>query len=396
MNYFELQANCLNGGFIIQAQTTEEALHAENLGAVGILINPLNVDGNKDPYKSIFEITSVHVIGQFGMKDQFLRSYREYYKDSGPGYFIMEDYDPQKVPLTRSILLITNIMEAQSAIESGVNILGTTDLGIIPKIKNIRDKHKPYLPIFSIVESTHGCIKALSAGSDGLILNYSPTSKDISQIISSQAIASYKQDLPHEKINVGILALQGDYLFQLECLKNAARSLYHSKYNPYKFHLVRFEEDLTEYDALVLPGGWSNIQSLYMKKLGMESPLEAFHTSGKPILAICAGMVLAGSRSGKDCHNRNLLGFIDVKVENNILNGNKKVYLENGNEFETVFSNGPIATDLGRDVIPLAILEDGGVVAARERNVTIAAYHMGGGLHEEFLQSCQNYLEIKG
>src|SRR5262245_10440916 len=96
--------------------------------------------------------------------------------------------------------------------------------------------------------------------------------------------------------HVAVLALQGGvepHLQLLAALGIAARP-------------VRSAEAILAARGLVLPGGESTAQRKLMEHGGVGEALDAFVRSGRPLLATCAGLVLAAER-----------GYVDARIERN-------------------------------------------------------------------------------
>src|SRR5690349_7450403 len=104
---------------------------------------------------------------------------------------------------------------------------------------------------------------------------------------------------------VGILALQGGFAAHAEM----CAALGHETV------LVRGATTCEALDALVLPGGESTAQLRLLEALGMEADLTRFVTSGRPVLATCAGAILA-ARIVRGPAQRSL-GFVDVAIARN-------------------------------------------------------------------------------
>ncbi len=83
---------------------------------------------------------------------------------------------------------------------------------------------------------------------------------------------------------------------------------------------VHQNRDLTDFDALILPGSKNSGASLdFLHKTGLDKQIEQFQTSGKLILGICGGLQILG-RTILDPFNieggdRQGLGLIDLQTE---------------------------------------------------------------------------------
>src|SRR5690606_28599093 len=78
---------------------------------------------------------------------------------------------------------------------------------------------------------------------------------------------------------------------------------------------VRTARDLEGCSGLVLPGGESTAQLRLLAREGLDAPLAEIVASGKPVLATCAGLILAAARV-LDPEQRSF-GFLDVTVRRN-------------------------------------------------------------------------------
>ena len=86
--------------------------------------------------------------------------------------------------------------------------------------------------------------------------------------------------------SIGILALQGAFEKQVECLSILGE----------KSQLVRKPDDLKHCYALIIPGGESTTISLLIQKYDLYEPLKSF-AKKHPILGICAGMIMMATEA---------------------------------------------------------------------------------------------------
>jgi len=87
-------------------------------------------------------------------------------------------------------------------------------------------------------------------------------------------------------VNVGVLAVQGDFAAHARALARAG----------HEAALVRRPRDFEPLDALVLPGGESTAILRGIARDVLDPPLRAFLTSGRPVLGTCAGAILLARR----------------------------------------------------------------------------------------------------
>jgi pyridoxal 5'-phosphate synthase pdxT subunit len=82
------------------------------------------------------------------------------------------------------------------------------------------------------------------------------------------------------KITIGVLALQGAFREHLYLLEKAAASIYNGSDArvkiEFKLQEVRTEEQLSQCDALIIPGGESTSISLVAARSNLLEPLRDF------------------------------------------------------------------------------------------------------------------------
>ncbi len=105
-------------------------------------------------------------------------------------------------------------------------------------------------------------------------------------------------------MTVGVLALQGNYEKHLEKLESLDCPAV----------LIKYPNQLSQVDGLVLPGGESTCMTLLMEKTGFHTAVSKF-AKEKPIFGTCAGLVLMASESNDS--RIASLNLIDVTVDRN-------------------------------------------------------------------------------
>jgi len=106
-------------------------------------------------------------------------------------------------------------------------------------------------------------------------------------------------------MKVGVLALQGDFrehLRMLELLGVATAE-------------VRTPEDLSEVDALVIPGGESTTIGKLAHSLGLIEPIRTRCEEGMPVFGTCAGMIFLGTATVD--FDQPQVGVLDATVQRN-------------------------------------------------------------------------------
>ncbi|KAK7749109.1 Senecionine N-oxygenase [Diatrype stigma] len=118
-------------------------------------------------------------------------------------------------------------------------------------------------------------------------------------------------------ITVGVLALQGGFSEHLSSLRKAAAR--RRAELDFSFVEVRTPEQLSDCDALVIPGGESTTLSLVAAQSGLLQPLREFvKVSKKPTWGTCAGLIfLSEAASSTKRGGQELIGGLDVRVHRN-------------------------------------------------------------------------------
>jgi len=171
-------------------------------------------------------------------------------------------------------------------------------------------------------------------------------------------------------MRIGVLALQGAFREHLDTL--AAIGVEGVR--------VREPADLEGISGLILPGGESTTMRQLIDRWGLHQPILDFAASGAPIFGTCAGMiVLAREIAGGEPP---ILPLLDVTVERNAFGrqldsfeADLDVDVLGSTPVHAVFIRAPIVERTGPDVDVLAELDDGRVVAVRQRNVLATAFH---------------------
>lgn len=384
-----LRVACLTGGYIIRVETFEEARKAQERGAVGVFIHP-KTPWTAREFSNLLQTLSIHVMCGVGHRMALLVALENSALESRAGAFVItEAWDGLDLRVEPVLPVASSSPEIQRAAADGAALVILDNPSLFDSMPGpLRGNTHPPTAFFAQADGVEEALAALDLGLDGLLLNFLPDESQVARLrkamLKPTPITGYRPD----RFLVGVIALQGDYLPQKQLLEHILSDSFSDYQDQVVVETVRTASDLGLCDALLLPGGWSNLQSSLMDEAGLSPRILDAQSEEKPILAVCAGMVLAGTRPGEGCEHRRLLGLIDVRIENNMLNGKKCVHLVAGPHFEALFSNGPLAVDLGPEVETLAHLDGGEVVAARQGNVFISAYHNGPGAHDRFLAQC--------
>ena len=164
-------------------------------------------------------------------------------------------------------------------------------------------------------------------------------------------------------MRVGILALQGAFEKHAE----AVRALGHTAV------LVREGADFEDIGGLILPGGESTVQLKLIERFDLAWPLTRFAMAGRPILATCAGLILA-ARVVCQPEQRSF-GLIDVRVARNAWGRQIDSFEAISDEgHPLVFIRAPRILEVGAQVEILGRFR-GEPVLVRQGNIVCATFH---------------------
>jgi 5'-phosphate synthase pdxT subunit len=171
-------------------------------------------------------------------------------------------------------------------------------------------------------------------------------------------------------MRIGVLAVQGAFAEHLAILRQLGVDAV----------AVRLPEQLAGAGGLVLPGGESTAMRKLIDRWGLREPILDLARAGAPILGTCAGMILL-AREIVD-GDTPVLPLLDVSVKRNAFGrqldsfeADMAVPVLGDTPVHGVFIRAPVIERVGPDVDVLARLDDGRVVAVRQRNVLATAFH---------------------
>jgi len=171
-------------------------------------------------------------------------------------------------------------------------------------------------------------------------------------------------------MKIGVLAVQGDFAEHLETLQAIG----------VEGVAVRRPEHLGEVSGLILPGGESTAIRRLIERWGLDQPILDLAARGAPIFGTCAGMIVLSREIGSG--ESPVLPLLDVTVARNAFGrqldsfeADLHVPVLGDHPVHGVFIRAPIVERTGPDVDVLARLDDGRVVAVRERNILATAFH---------------------
>jgi 5'-phosphate synthase pdxT subunit len=171
-------------------------------------------------------------------------------------------------------------------------------------------------------------------------------------------------------MRIGVLALQGAFREHLATLESIG----------VEGVAVRLPAEIEGLSGLIFPGGESTTMRHLIDRWGMREPILDLAAGGAPLFGTCAGMiVLAREIAGGE---EPILPLLDVTVERNAFGrqldsfeAELSVPVLGDQPVHGVFIRAPVIARSGPGVDVLARLEDGRIVAVRERNVIATAFH---------------------
>jgi 5'-phosphate synthase pdxT subunit len=170
-------------------------------------------------------------------------------------------------------------------------------------------------------------------------------------------------------MNVGVLALQGDFERHLDALREIGAP----------GQEVRSPEDLQKVTRLIIPGGESTTVGMLMKRTGFDEALRERHQDGLPIWGTCMGMImLAKEIEGRP--NQFSLGFLDITVRRNAFGAQVHSFEDTltvegiPEPVTAVFIRAPIVTQCGPNVQSICEYQ-GQTVAVREGRCLGTSFH---------------------
>ncbi|MEA1931462.1 MAG: pyridoxal 5'-phosphate synthase glutaminase subunit PdxT [Euryarchaeota archaeon] len=172
----------------------------------------------------------------------------------------------------------------------------------------------------------------------------------------------------------GVIAVQGDVSEHAAAIRRAAAA--HDV--DCEVREIRTSGVVGNCDVLLLPGGESTTISRLLADEGIDDEIRAHVEAGKPILATCAGLIVAAADAKDD--RVKTLDLLDVSVDRNAF-GRQKDSFEAplditglDEPFPAVFIRAPLIDAVGDDVEVLADWE-GNPVAVRQGPVVASSFH---------------------
>ncbi|MFC4358271.1 pyridoxal 5'-phosphate synthase glutaminase subunit PdxT [Halobium salinum] len=175
-------------------------------------------------------------------------------------------------------------------------------------------------------------------------------------------------------LRAGVVAVQGDVSEHADAVRRAAAA--HGE----ECEVVEIRQSgaVSDCDVLLMPGGESTAISRLLRTEGIDEEIRDHVAAGKPVLATCAGLIVAAADAKDD--RVDPLSLLDVSVDRNAFGRQRDSFeafldVEGLDEpFPAVFIRAPQVDAVGDDVEVLARW-DGVPVAVRQGSVVGTSFH---------------------
>ena len=168
-------------------------------------------------------------------------------------------------------------------------------------------------------------------------------------------------------MTVAILALQGAFAEHGQMLDKLGADHFE----------IRQKKDLEkEFDALILPGGESTVMGKLLHDLDLYESIRDKILAGMPVFGTCAGLILLAKDIEEDSTH---LATMDIRVKRNAY-GRQLGSFYTEDEFRGIgeipmtFIRAPYIAEVFGEAEVLARV-DGKIVAARQNNQLVTAFH---------------------
>jgi 5'-phosphate synthase pdxT subunit len=178
-------------------------------------------------------------------------------------------------------------------------------------------------------------------------------------------------------LKIGVLALQGAFLEHANVLRKLGAA-------PVE---VRLPEDLVGLDGLIIPGGESTTIGKLAVQFDLLEPLRRFIEAGRAVWGTCAGLIFLAKDIGPTGSGGHVvpsrIPVVDIVVDRNAFGRQvdsfeadlRPTFAPAEATFRAVFIRAPRIEAAGETVETLATLDDGTIVAARQGNLLVTAFH---------------------
>ena len=171
-------------------------------------------------------------------------------------------------------------------------------------------------------------------------------------------------------MNVGVLAIQGDFAEHIAVLKRLG----------VQGREIRLPDQFADIDGLIIPGGESTTLSRLMNIYDLREPITRMANEGKAIWGTCAGMIMMAKEITEE--DPVPLGLMDIGVLRNAFGRQVDSFEQDLTinqldqvPFHGVFIRAPAIIRVGQEVDIMASLPDGQPVAVCQNKLMATAFH---------------------
>ncbi len=171
-------------------------------------------------------------------------------------------------------------------------------------------------------------------------------------------------------MKIGVLAVQGAFIEHAKMLTDLG-------VEPVE---IRQLNDLTEdLSGIILPGGESTVMGKLLGELGMQEPLKKKIQEGFPVFGTCAGLILLADHIENPTKKQSNLKTMHITVRRNAYGrqlGSFYATTDFADEKDVpmTFIRAPYISQAA-DGVEILSQVDGKIVAAREGNQLVTAFH---------------------
>ncbi len=171
------------------------------------------------------------------------------------------------------------------------------------------------------------------------------------------------------QVNIGVLALQGDFAEHVNVLENLGVNC----------KLVKKTTEMYDIDGLIIPGGESTTIKKLIDRYGFEPAIKDKVDSGMSVWGTCAGLICIASELTES--DPIPMKLIEAEVSRNWF-GRQVDSFESDLKFDginetikAVFIRAPIVKKISKRVNILSTLDDGTIVAIKEDKIMGTSFH---------------------
>ncbi len=171
-------------------------------------------------------------------------------------------------------------------------------------------------------------------------------------------------------MKIGVLAVQGAFIEHAKMLTDLG-------VEPVE---IRQLNDLTEdLSGIILPGGESTVMGKLLNELGMQEPLKKKIQEGFPVFGTCAGLILLADQIENPTKKQSNLKTMHITVRRNAYGRQLGSFYATADfadekDVPMTFIRAPYISQAA-DGVEILSQVDGKIVAAREGNQLVTAFH---------------------